>query len=121
MTQCQNWPNAGKHAFCCLGDDARSFLESQSIAVEYPRGTILFREGDQCGAIYVLCSGKIKVSVTSREGRTMILRIANGGDVLGMSAALNGEAFEVTAEALEPSPGLAREITGSLVASIQRG
>lgn len=103
MTKCQNCPNAGKHAFCSLGDDARCFLESQSIAVEYPRGTILFREGDPCGAIYVLCSGKVKVSVTSREGRTMILRIANGGDVLGMSAALGGEPFEVTAEALEPT------------------
>lgn len=103
MTQCQNCPNRGKHAFCCLSSDARSFLESQSVAVEYPRGTILFREGDKCGAIYVLCSGKVKVSVTSREGRTMIMRIANGGDVLGMSAALNAEPFEVTAEALEPT------------------
>jgi CRP/FNR family transcriptional regulator, cyclic AMP receptor protein len=103
MTHCQNCPNTGKHAFCSLGADARCFLESQSIAMEYPRGTVLFREGDFCGAIYVICSGKIKVSVTSREGRTMILRIASGGDVLGMSAALNGEPFEVTAEALEPS------------------
>ena len=103
MSKCQNCPNAGKHAFCCLGDDARSFLESQSIGVEYPRGSVLFREGDQCDAVFVVCSGKIKVSLTSREGRTMILRIADGGDVLGMSAALGGEPFEVTAEALEPS------------------
>jgi CRP/FNR family transcriptional regulator len=103
MSKCQNCPNSGKHAFCSLGDDARSFLESQSIGVEYPRGSVLFREGDQCDAVFVVCSGKIKVSVTSREGRTMILRIADGGDVLGMSAALGGEPFEVTAEALEPS------------------
>jgi CRP/FNR family transcriptional regulator len=103
MSKCQNCPNAGKHAFCSLGDDARGFLESQSIGVEYPRGSVLFREGDQCDAVFVVCSGKIKVSVTSREGRTMILRIADGGDVLGMSAALGGEPFEVTAEALEPS------------------
>jgi CRP/FNR family transcriptional regulator len=103
MSKCHNCPNAGKHAFCSLGDDARSFLESQSIGVEYPRGSVLFREGDQCDAVYIVCSGKLKVSVTSREGRTMILRIADGGDVLGMSAALGGEPFEVTAEALEPS------------------
>ena len=102
-SKCQNCSNAGKHAFCSLGDEARSFLESQSVGVEYPRGTVLFREGDACDAIFVVCSGKIKVSVTSREGRTMILRIADGGDVLGMSAALGGEPFEVTAEALEPS------------------
>jgi CRP/FNR family cyclic AMP-dependent transcriptional regulator len=103
MPKCHNCPNAGKHAFCSLGDDARSFLESQSVGVEYPRGTVLFREGDQCDAVFVICSGKVKVSTTSREGRTMILRIADGGDVLGMSAALGGEPFEVTAEALEPS------------------
>jgi CRP/FNR family transcriptional regulator, cyclic AMP receptor protein len=103
MSKCQNCQNAGKHAFCSLGDDARAFLESESVGVEYPRGTVLFREGDQCDAIFVVCSGKIKVSVSSREGRTMILRIANAGEVLGMSAALGNEPFEVTAEALEPS------------------
>lgn len=103
MSKCQNCPNAAKYAFCSLGDDARKFLESESITVEYPRGTVLFREGDECRGVFVVCSGKVKVSVTSREGRTMILRIADGGDVLGMSAALSGEPFEVTAEALEPS------------------
>jgi CRP/FNR family transcriptional regulator, cyclic AMP receptor protein len=103
MSKCQHCPNAGKHAFCSLSEDARCFLDSQSIGVEYPRGTVLFREGDQCEAVFIVCSGKIKVSVTSREGRTMILRIADGGDVLGMSAALGDEPFEVTAEALEPS------------------
>lgn len=103
MSNCQNCPNAAKYAFCSLGDDARKFLETESIGVEYPRGTVLFREGDDCSGVFVICSGKIKVSVTSREGRTMILRIADGGDVLGMSAALNGGPLEVTAEALEPS------------------
>lgn len=103
MPQCRNCPNAGKHAFCTLCDDARQFLESHSVRMEYPRGTVLFREGDPCDAIYVVCSGRIKVSVTSREGRTMILRLASDGDVLGMSAALGGEPFEVTAESLEPS------------------
>ncbi len=103
MSKCQNCQSAGKHAFCSLGVDARDFLESESVGVEYPRGTVLFREGDQCDAIFVVCSGKIKVSVSSREGRTMILRIADAGDVLGMSAALGNEPFEVTAESLEPS------------------
>lgn len=103
LDKCQNCSHAGKHPFCSLGDEARSFLESQSVGVEYPRGSVLFREGDQCDAIFVVCSGKIKVSVTSREGRIMILRIADSGDVLGMSAALGSEPFEVTAEALEPS------------------
>jgi CRP/FNR family transcriptional regulator, cyclic AMP receptor protein len=102
MLSCLNCPQAGKHAFCNLDMEARAFLESNSIAMEYQRGNVLFREGDQCSAVFVLCSGRVKISATSREGRTLILRIAKAGDVLGMSAALAKDEYEVTAEAMEP-------------------
>jgi len=70
--------------------------------MEYPRGSALFHEGDRTKAVFVMCSGKVKVSATSKDGRTMILRIAGAGDVLGMSSALAAGEYEVTAEALEP-------------------
>lgn len=101
MTNCLSCPHAGKYAFCNLGEGARSFLDANSIAMEYQRGNILFREGDQCGAVYVVCSGRVKISSTSREGRTLILRIADAGDVLGLSAAMSANEYEVTAEAME--------------------
>jgi CRP/FNR family transcriptional regulator len=91
-----------KHAFCNLPEDARAFLAANSVAMEYPRGTVVFREGDRCDAVVVLCSGKMKISASSREGRRMILRIAGGGSVLGLSAALAEKTHEATAEALEP-------------------
>jgi CRP/FNR family cyclic AMP-dependent transcriptional regulator len=102
MSKCINCPQAGKHAFCSLGSEPQLSLESNSINVEYPRGGPLFREGDVCSAVFVVCSGRVKVSATSREGRTLILRISQPGDVLGLSAALSGKDYEVTAEALEP-------------------
>jgi CRP/FNR family transcriptional regulator, cyclic AMP receptor protein len=102
MTSCLTCPQAGKHAFCSLSACSRSFLEANSIPMEYRRGNILFREGDESGAVFVICSGRVKVSATSREGRTLILRIASEGDVLGIGAALKGEEYEVTAEAIEP-------------------
>jgi CRP/FNR family transcriptional regulator, cyclic AMP receptor protein len=102
MTNCLSCPQAGKHTFCNLGPCSRTFLETNSIPMEYRRGNILFREGDESSAVFVICSGRVKVSATSREGRTLILRIAAAGDVLGMGAALRGEEYEVTAEAIEP-------------------
>jgi len=102
MSKCSTCPHANEYAFCNLGTEARRFLESNSVQMEYPRGSVLFREGDNPTAIYVLCSGKVKVSVSSQEGRTMILRIARAGDVLGLSAALVGGEQETTVEALEP-------------------
>jgi CRP/FNR family cyclic AMP-dependent transcriptional regulator len=101
MTKCLNCREAGKHAFCGLGEESRAFFDANSLNMEYPRGSTLFREGDTTAAVFVVCSGKVKVSATSREGRTMILRVAAAGDVLGMSAALTKGEYEVTAEALE--------------------
>jgi CRP/FNR family cyclic AMP-dependent transcriptional regulator len=102
MSKCQNCRHYGKHAFCSLSDESRSFLEANSVTMEYPRGTILYREGDRPSAVFVICSGRVKVSASSREGRTMILRIADAGDVLGISSALTNADHEVTVEALEP-------------------
>ncbi len=103
MTDCLNCPQACKHPFCNLSEKSRSFLEGNSIPMEYRRGNILFREGDECSAVFVICSGRVKISATSREGRTFILRITGAGDVLGMGSALQGDEYEVTAEAIEPT------------------
>lgn len=102
MNKCMNCPHVGKYAFCNLGESAREFLDTQSVTVEYPRGSVLFREGEDGSAVFLLCSGKVKVTATSTEGRSAILRVARHGDVLGMSAVLGKTEHEVTAEALEP-------------------
>jgi CRP/FNR family transcriptional regulator len=70
--------------------------------VQFGSGAVIFREGDHCGSVHVLCSGRVKLSATSREGRTLILKIARSGEILGLSAALAGQAYEVTAETVEP-------------------
>jgi CRP/FNR family transcriptional regulator len=102
MTNCMNCPHAGKNSFCNLGESSRSFLEANSIPMEYRRGNILFREGDEPSAVFVICSGRVKASATSREGRTLILRVASAGDILGIGAAMHCDDYEVTAEAVEP-------------------
>lgn len=102
MKSCLNCSQRNQHAFCHLSEDAMKFLESVSISAECPRGATFFRQGDQCDAVYILCSGRVKLSTVSREGRTMILRIVDPGYVLGLSAILSEGVHEVTVEALEP-------------------
>ena len=67
----------------------------------YPRGAIVFREGDVARGVYVLSSGRVKVSLSSADGRKLIIRVAGGGDVLGLYAGLTGRPFEATAEMVE--------------------
>ncbi|HKE56939.1 MAG TPA: Crp/Fnr family transcriptional regulator [Pyrinomonadaceae bacterium] len=68
----------------------------------YPRGAVLFVEGQQAAGIYVLRRGRVKVSIGSAEGKTLVLRIAGPGEPLGMNATLTGQPYAATAETLEP-------------------
>ncbi|HTZ96555.1 MAG TPA: cyclic nucleotide-binding domain-containing protein [Terriglobales bacterium] len=87
--------------FCGLTQDAlRDFDLLKSLAI-YPRGTILLRQGQPARSVFVLCQGRAKLSVCSESGTQLTLRIANPGEVLGLSAALVGGFHEISAELLE--------------------
>ena len=64
-------------------------------------GVFLFREGETAHGVYVLCKGRAKVSVSSSEGKTLALRIAKPGDLLGLSAGLTARSYQTTAEMIE--------------------
>jgi len=67
----------------------------------FPRGAVVFHEGSVARGVYILSSGRAKVSISSADGKKVILRIASGGDVLGLYAGLTGRPFEATAEMVE--------------------
>ena len=88
--------------FCGLSQDTLKLLENMSHLTTYPSGALLFVEGQTPRGAYVLCSGRAKLSATSREGKVLILKYAEAGEVLGLSAVLSREPFEVTAETASP-------------------
>jgi CRP/FNR family transcriptional regulator, cyclic AMP receptor protein len=88
--------------FCELPKSALDELEKVKYASAYPQGAVLFVEGQAPRGVYVICSGRVKLSTTSREGKTLILRIADPGEVLGLHAAVSGKPYELTAESLQP-------------------
>ena len=67
------------------------------------RGSVLFAEGEPARGIYILRTGRATVSISSSEGRVVILRMAHAGDVLGLNAVLRNCAYEATVKTLEPS------------------
>ena len=88
--------------FCGLSPDVLKLLSAASHLSTYPGGAVLFVEGQMPRGAFVLCSGKAKLSTTSREGKVLILKIAEAGEVLGLSAVVAGEPFELTAETAGP-------------------
>lgn len=91
----------GDLPFARLKDEALTQFEAIAPEVSRSRGEALFVEGEKPRHVFLICSGKIKLSVSSREGRTAILRVAGPGEILGISAAMSGSTHETTAEATE--------------------
>jgi CRP/FNR family transcriptional regulator, cyclic AMP receptor protein len=87
--------------FCDLPEDALQSFERIKSTSAYPRGAVLFVEGQAPRGIFVLCRGRVKLSICAGDGRTLILKIAEPGEVLGLSAAVSGQAYELTAESLD--------------------
>lgn len=67
----------------------------------HPRGGVLFAEGQAADGIYLLRSGRAKVSISSAEGKTVILRVEQAGALLGLNAILEDVPHNVTVESLE--------------------
>jgi len=88
--------------FCALSLAGLKELSHGSHLATYPGGALLFVEGQTPRGAFILCSGKVKLSTTSRNGKVLILRMAEAGTVLGLSAVITGEAYELTAETSMP-------------------
>jgi CRP/FNR family transcriptional regulator, cyclic AMP receptor protein len=88
--------------FCRLSSTAVKDFNSVKSPATYPAGAILFLEKQQHRGVFVLCAGQVKLSISSSGGKTLILRIAKPGEVLGLMATMSGVPYEVTAETLHP-------------------
>jgi CRP/FNR family cyclic AMP-dependent transcriptional regulator len=88
LDNCTTCPLRGEHLFCNLSVQASQRLNEIKSTAVYPKGAMLFIEGQTARGVFVLCSGKVKLSTTSREGKTIITKISDSGDVLGLNAVI---------------------------------
>ena len=88
--------------FCELSPAALKDFDAIKSTATYPKGALLFMERQDARGAFVLCEGEVKLSISSSEGKTLIMRVAKAGEILGLMAALSGGAYEVTAETIHP-------------------
>ncbi len=88
--------------FCNLPPHTVQELETIKYTTAYPKGAVLFVEGQVARGVFILCRGRVKLSICSSDGKTLILKIAEAGEVLGLSASISGKPYELTAETLDP-------------------
>lgn len=103
LETCLDCRHRAEHAFCNLSQEALQSLDQISFALPYPERAVLFSENDLCRGVFLLCSGQAKLSTTSPAGKTLLLRTVDPGEVLGLSSALAGSKYDVTAAVTMPS------------------
>jgi CRP/FNR family cyclic AMP-dependent transcriptional regulator len=89
--------------FTGLSEATMSALNEIQHTSAYPEGAVVVMEGQASRGIYIVCQGRVKLMTTNSEGKTLIVKIAQPGEVLGLQAAVTGGPYELTAETLQPS------------------
>ena len=76
--------------------DARSFLESATArrVVSYPKGRVVFSQGQPSHSVMYIRKGGIKISVLSKTGKEAVVAMLSPGDFFG-EGALTGQSIRI--------------------------
>jgi len=102
IESCMTCPIAKDRLFCDLPQGALAGLDSISSSASYPKGALLFVEGQEPRGAFIICNGRVKLTANSADRKSLILRIADPGEVVGLPSTISGRPYELTAEVLEP-------------------
>src|SRR4029078_9630504 len=88
--------------FCDFDRELLKSFETLKYATVFPKGAVLFVEGQSPRGVFMLCNGRVKLTTCSSDGKAIISRIAEAGEVLGLSATVSDRPYMATAETLIP-------------------
>ena len=103
IESCLTCPHHRDRLFCDLSPEALKNLAEITSASYYPKGAFLFLEGQDPRGIFVLCSGRVKLSGSSSAGKTIISRFVEPGEILGVASVISGRPYVLTAEVFQPA------------------
>ena len=102
VESCLNCHLRSRNFFCDLSQESIEAFNKIKHAAVFPEHAVVLVEGQSPWGIFILCQGRVKLSTTSREGKTLIVRIAEAGEVLGLHAVVTGGRYELTVETMQP-------------------
>ena len=85
---------------------------------EVAQGDFFFHQGEESTMLYVIASGRVKLSQVTADGQQVIVAYFGPGEGLGIIMALNEQPYPLSAEAIEPcvAVGWRRDVMMELMA-----
>jgi CRP/FNR family transcriptional regulator len=102
VESCLNCHLRSRSFFCGFSQDSLEAFNRIKHAAVFPEHAVVLVEGQNPCGIFILCQGRAKLATTSRQGKTLIVRIAEPGEVLGLHAVVTGRPYELTVETMQP-------------------
>ena len=87
--------------FCALPHPLLAELHGMGHLTLYPPDAVLMTEGQAPRGVFIVCSGRVKLSVQANDGKTVILKVAGERQVLGLSAVVSGQPSPIEATTIE--------------------
>jgi CRP/FNR family cyclic AMP-dependent transcriptional regulator len=84
-------PLVEERLFCNLPHRVRTGFDAISSPATHPKGAILFVEGQKPLGVFVICSGRVKLSASSADGKPLVIRRAEPGEAVGLPATISGK------------------------------
>lgn len=96
----------GFAVFAKMDDAAISSVLARARARDIAEGEAVFRQGEAAREFFVLARGRLKVSQLTPEGRQVVVRHVNPGEIFGIAMALKRDDYPGTAIAVTESQAL---------------
>ncbi len=103
LDSCIACPYREDRVFCNLAPATVQRLSEITSLSAYPKGATLFVEGQTPRGVYIICAGRVKLSTSSVNGRALIVRFSEPGEILGLPGTVTGKPYELTAEVIVPT------------------
>ena len=87
---------------CRLSDEGQGRLIAAGTPRRWSPGQVLMREFEATDHVVLITDGQVKISSAAPSGREVLLAIRGPGDLLGETAAIDGQVRSATVTALTP-------------------
>jgi CRP/FNR family cyclic AMP-dependent transcriptional regulator len=88
--------------FCSLPHPLLHTLHGLGHLTLYPPDAVLMEEQHVPPGVYIVCSGRVKMSVEAKDGKTVILKVAGERQVLGLSSVFSGSPSPIAVTTIDP-------------------
>lgn len=103
LDDCHSCDHRSTSDLCNLNNSEIAEYEEIRRSVLYQSGQFVFYEGHTALGLYVLCSGRVKLTRLTARGQRRLVALVDPGGLIEKHTFQDGAVHEVTCEALEPS------------------